>query len=192
MNMKIFFSCLLSLLFCSALSAQCELAFDEVDEFDSLRTVAAQPVSFGYVIPSLFETAKGPKYIEEGKVAIMYSENDSINSFFFTLAIPEYSFRSIEQGFNVLMKLSDGNVIGLYNVPDRGTFDKTTNMRLYLHTCILPLDMYYRLTFSTIESIRIEYKDIKRTFVLDEEQQLAIREALQCVGKTVELYPVKP
>lgn len=174
------------------LSAQCEVAFDEIDEFDSLRTVASNPVALGYMIPSLYETVDGPKLIEEGKAIVMYSENDTINSFFLTLAIPEYSYQPIESGFNVLMKLSDGEVISFYNVPDRGTFDNTTNMRLYQHTCIVPLDMFYRLTFSTIEAIRIQYKKIKRTFKLSEEQQLAIREAVQCVGRQVDLYPVKP
>lgn len=174
------------------LSAQCEVAFDEIDEFDSLRTVASNAVAFGYIIPSLYETADGPTLIEEGKAVVMYSENDSINSFFLTLAIPEYTYQPIESGFNVLMKLSDGEVISYYNVPDRGTFDEGTNMRLYQHTCIIPLDMFYRLTFSTIEAIRIEYKNIKRTFVINEEQQLAIRKAMQCVGEQVGLYPVKP
>ena len=172
--------------------AQCEIAFDEIDEFDSLRTVASQPVAFGLMVPSLFETIDGPTLIEEGKAFVMYSENDSINSFFLNLAVPEYSYRSIKPGFNVLMKLSDGEVISFYDVPDRGTFDKTTNMRLYQHVCVIPLDMFYRLTFSTIEAIRIQYKDHKRTFKLSEEQQAAIRDAMQCVGKTVDLYPVKP
>jgi len=180
------------LLISSELSAQCKVAFDEIDEFDSLRTVASDPVSFGFMIPSLFETIDGPKLIEEGKAIVIYSENDSINSFFLTLAIPEYTYQPIKAGVNVLLKLSDGEVISFYNVPDRSFFDKTTNMRLYQHTCIVPLDMYYRLTFSTIESIRIQYEKIKRTFKLSEEQQLAIREAVQCVGKQVELYPVKP
>jgi hypothetical protein len=57
---------------------------------------------------------------------------------------------------------------------------------------VVPLDMYYRLTFSKIEAIRIQYEEIKRTFKLSEDQQLAIREAMQCVGRQVELYPVKP
>lgn len=174
------------------LSAQYEVAFDEVDEFDSLRTVASNSIAFGYMIPSLYETVNGPKLIEEGKAIVMYSENDSINSFFLTLAIPEYTYEPIEAGFNVLMKLSDGEVISFYNVPDRGTFDESTNMRHYQHTVVVPLDMFYRLTFSTIEAIRIEYKKQKRTFKLTEEQQLAIREAMQCVGRQVALYPVKP
>ena len=181
------------LLLCSFdLSAQCEVAFDEIDDFDSLRTVASNPVAFGYMIPSLFETMDGPMLIEEGKAMVMYSENDSINSFFLTLAIPEYTYQPIKSGFNVLMKLSDGEVISFYNVPDKGTFDKDTNMRIYQHTCIVPLDMYYRLTFSTIEAIRIEYKNIKRTLIVSQEQQEAIRQAMQCVGERVALYPVKP
>ncbi|MCB0634030.1 MAG: hypothetical protein KDD15_30075, partial [Lewinella sp.] len=126
------------------------------------------------------------------KALVMYSQNDSINSFFLTLAIPEYTYRSIKPGNNVLMKLSDGEVISFYDIPDKGVFDEGTNMRIYQHTIVLPIDMYYRLTFSTIEAIRIEYKKVKRTFRLTEEQQVAIREAMQCVGRQVELYPVKP
>lgn len=189
---KHFFWPVLLLLFVGDLSAQCEIAFDEIDEFDSLRTVASQSVAFGYMIPSLYETVDGPTLIEEGKAFVMYSENDSINSFFLTLAIPEYTYQPIEAGFNVLMKLSDGEVISFYNVPDRGTFDNTTNMRHYQHTVVVPLDMYYRLTFSTIEAIRIQYKNIKRTFKLSEKQQTALRKAMQCVGEQVGLYPVKP
>lgn len=183
---------LLLLLLSVDLSAQCEIAFDEIDDFDSLRTVGSSSVAFGYMVPSLYETIDGPMLIEEGKAVVMYSENDSINSFFLTLAIPEYAYQPIESGFNVLMKLSDGEVISFYNVPDRGTFDDSTNMRLYQHTVIVPLDMFYRLTFSTIEAIRIEYKKLKRTFKLNEDQQLAIREAVQCVGRQVALYPIKP
>lgn len=174
------------------LLAQCEVAFDEIDDFDSLRTVSAHPVSFGFMIPSLYETVDGPKLIEEGKALAMFSQNDSINSFFLTLAIPEYTYRSIKPGHNVLLKLSDGEVISFYNVPDKGTFDEETNMRLYQHTIVLPIDMYYRLTFSTIEAIRIQYQKFKHTFRLTEQQQLALREAMQCVGRQVELYPVKP
>ncbi|GJM31111.1 MAG: hypothetical protein DHS20C18_01120 [Saprospiraceae bacterium] len=175
-----------------AVQAQCEVAIDEVDPFDSTRVVGSHPVNFGYMIPSKYELTDGPKMIEEGKMLFAYSENDSINGFFMTFAIQEYSYEPIETGHNVQMKLSDGEVLAVYNIPDNGTFDKTTNMRLYQHTCVIPLDLFYRLTFSTIEMIRIEYQKQNRIIVISEKQQKAIRAAVQCVGRKSGLYPVKP
>ncbi len=172
--------------------AQCELAIDEVDPFDSTRTIGALPVNFGYVIPSKFETAEGPKMVEEGKMLFSYTENDSINGFFMTFAVQEYNYEQIETGHNVQVKLSDGEVIALYNISDNGTFDKTTNMRIYQHTCIIPLDLFYRMTFSTIELMRIQYKKKNRIIEISKKQQEAFRAAIQCVGRHSGLYPVKP
>lgn len=177
-----------------AAQGQCKIAFDEVDKFDKTRLVGAETVAFGYLVPSLFETANGPRMVEEGRMLFTYSEHDSISSFFMTLFIPEFNYQSIEKGFNVLLKLAgeEDEIVGLYNVPDQGTFDKTLNMRLYEHTCVMPLDMFYRLAFSKIELIRIVYKNQKRTFTLSPEQQTAMQQAMHCVGKQVGLYPVKP
>jgi hypothetical protein len=172
--------------------AQCSLAVDEIDEFDSTRLIVAHPVSFGYFIPSKFETADGPKLVREGQLLFAYSENDTINSFFMTLAIPEYTFEPIEKDFNVFLKLSDGGVFRMYNVPDQGVFDDKTNMRIYQHTCVVPLDLFYRLTFSTIEKIRIVYRNQKRTIDVSPKQQEEIRKAVQCVGKATGIYPIKP
>lgn len=174
--------------------APCKIAFDEFDDFDSLRTIGAEAVSFGLFIPSRFETADGPKIIDEGKLLFMYTENDSINSFFMTLAIPEYDYQPISNDYNVFIKLLDTEteVIPLYNVPDQGTFDKGTNMRIYQHTCVVPLDLFYQLSYNKIDKIRIVYKKQKRTFTLTPEQQEAIQKAVQCVGKAAGLWPVKP
>lgn len=174
------------------LSAQCDLAVDVVDDFDSTRLISAKAVNIGYMIPSKFETLDGPKLIEEGKLLFSYTENDSINCFFITLAIAEYNYEYIDVGFNVLLKLSNGEVIGLYNVPDSGTFDKKTNMRLYQHTCVASLDLFSKLVFYNIEKIRIEYKKQRRTLTLSGKQQAEVKQAIQCVGERLGMFPVKP
>lgn len=189
-KLVLFFSLLLFI--SCQLSAQCDIAFDQIDEFDSTRTLSAKPISVGYMIPSKFETMKGPKLIEEAQILFSYAENDSINSFFMTIAIPEYNYETIETGPNVILRLSDSTVVTLYNVPDSGTFDSNTNMRLYQHTCVVSLDVFNRLTLSTIEKIRIDYKKQKRTLTISKEQQEALRSALRCVGKSAGLYPIKP
>lgn len=187
---------LVALVVCGCLTstwAQCKLGYDQIDEFDSTRMVSSLPVSCGYMIPSKFETAEGPKLIDEAKLLFSYAEHDSINSFFLTIAIQEYNYESIDPGFNVLFKLSDSTeILALYNTPDVGEFDKTTNMRLYQHTVIIPLDFFNRLTFCYIEKIRIEYKKRKRTLTLSKEQQKELQKAIHCVGKAVDLFPVKP
>lgn len=186
--------CLLSLLWISSsvLIGQCQIAFDEVDAFDSLRTVAAAHINIGNLIPSQFETENGPKIIEQGKAMFMYSERDSISSFFLLLSIPEYGYHPIDSGQNVLLKLSDEAVIGLHNFPDKGQFDKSTNMRIYTHACVVPLDLFYRLTDTYIEKIRINYHKQTRTISLSKEQQEALRSAVECVGTRIGVYPVKP
>lgn len=186
--------CLLSWLIAttSIVNAQCEIVLNEFDAFDSVRTVAAAHVNMGLMIPSLFETVDGPKIIEQGKAMFMYSEKDSISSFFMLFAISEYGYHPIDSGQNVMIKLSDGEVIALHNFPDDGQFDKSTNMRVYSHACVVPLDLFYRLTDTHIEQIRINYKKKKQTIKLSKEQQEAIRAAVECVGTEVGVYPVKP
>lgn len=194
---KLIIFCLLALMGSASAFAQskakCTLAVDEIDTFDSTHTVAAKPVNIGYQIPSQFLLDNGNnKMIEQGKALFSYSENDSINSFFLTLAMVEYKYFSIEPGFNVLLLLSNQQVVGLFNVPDKGEFDKSTNMRIYQHTCVVPLDLFYALTLQKIQSIRIEYNGYKKTLEILPEQQDAIQEAVRCVGEAVGLYPIKP
>ena len=175
-------------------TAPCQLAFDEVDDFDNQRTVGSKPINFGLLMPSLFETETGPKLIEEGKFIFMYSHTDSIYGFFMTLAIPEYEYQPISNDYNVYVKLVDSEeeVFRLYNVPDQGTFDKNTNMRVYQHTCIVPIDTYYRFAHHKIEKIRIAYKNQKRTISLNAEQQDRIQKAIRCVGEAVDMWPAQP
>lgn len=191
---------LLSALFLMAyiiLAAQdktkCQIVVDEIDSFDSTRTIAAKPINIGYQIPSQFLLDNGSnKMIEQGKAMFSYTENDTINCFFLTLAMAEHTYFSIDAGYNVLLLLSDQRVVGLLNVPDKGEFDKTVNMRIYQHTCVVPLDMFYALSTHTIEQIRIEYKGFKKTLEVLPEQQEAIRQAVRCVGEATGLYPIKP
>lgn len=173
--------------------AKCQIAVDEIDTFDSTRLIAAKPVNIGYQIPSQLLLDNGSnKMIEQGKVLFSYTENDSINCFFLTFAMAEHTYYSIESGYNVLLLLSDQRVVGLLNVPDKGEFDKSVNMRIYQHTCVVPLDFFYALTNYKIEQIRIEYKGYKKTLEILPEQQDAIREAVRCVGEASGLYPIKP
>lgn len=170
----------------------CAIAFDEVDPFDSLRIIGSKVVALGYMIPSRYELADGPKIIEEAEAILLFSENDSISGFFFQLFIPEYKLQPIKAGMNVKLLLDDDSVIGFYNVPDEGAFDRTINMRVYQHTCPIPLDYYYHLAYHKVAQIRVEYDKQNRTLILNEKQQEALRTAIQCVGQRIGLYPIKP
>lgn len=178
------------------LSAQdkvdCPIAFDEVDPFDSLRTIATETVALGYLIPSKYETVDGPKIIEEAEAILIYSENDSISGFFFNLVMPEYKLQPIPAGINVKLLLDDDSVIGFYNFPDEGEFDRTINMRVYQHTCAVPLDYYYKLAYHKVTQIRVEYERQNRTLKLNKKQQEALRTAIQCIGRHIGLYPINP
>ncbi|MDX1667100.1 MAG: hypothetical protein R3350_07720 [Saprospiraceae bacterium] len=188
-----FFSVLLVTVLTTAwATCQCDLAIDTVDEFDGTRLVSTDPFNIGYFVPSEYETTEGVKMVEEGKFAFTYSENDSISSFFMIIAAAERQYLPINSGFNVLLKLGNEQIVGLLNTPDRGTFDRNTNMRIYQHTCVVPLDIYYNLIHFPIEKIRIEYQGHKSTLTLTPEQQEKIRDSLICVGQTVGLFPVKP
>lgn len=170
----------------------CKVLMDQIDPFDSLRTIAAEPVPFGYMIPSRYETMDGPLMVEEAEAMFMYTEGDSISGFFFTLALPEYKLQSTKPGYNVMMLLADSTVIGFYTVPDEGEFTRDLNMRIYQHTSIVPLDYFYKLAFHEVLQIRVEYERQIRTLFLNEPQRLSLRRAIQCVGERTELYPIKP
>lgn len=177
------------------LNAQCKLAIDEVDPFDSTRLVVAEPVPVGYKIPSNFLLSDGTySIIDEGNAVFSWTEGDrdSIISFFFSFGIFERGYLSAEQGNSVLLAMSNKDVIGLYNVPDRGEFDKNTNMRVYTHTCYVPIDKFFVLAEHKIEAIRFRYKDKKNTVVLDQRQQDALLKAIRCVGEAVGYYPIRP
>lgn len=172
--------------------SQCVYPIDTIDEFDSTRLIVFKPVSIGYMIPSQVETANGPLMIEEAKLMFTFTQNDSIDAFLLTIAVPEWDYQPIDTDFNVWLRLSNEQVINLLNFPDRGTFDPKTNMRVYQHTCIVPVDLFYNLTHHTVEKIRILYRNKKRTLILFPEQQAALRDAVRCIGEAVGLFPLKP
>lgn len=181
------------LLLPAGLRGQCQVAVDTTDQFDGARTIVSSVINIGYLIPSEVMTPEGPKMVEEAKLLFSYSENDSISSFFITLAMPEREFFVIDSGKdNVMLALSNEEVIGLLNVPDRGHFDPATNMRLYQHTCVVPLDAFYALMYHDILSIRVRYRTYKHTITLLPQQQEAIKEAVRCVGEELGLFPAKP
>jgi hypothetical protein len=175
-----------------SLLAQCDYAIDSVDEFDSTRLVSYRPINIGYMIPSQVETDKGPMLIEEAKMLFTFTQNDSIDAFFITLAVAEHEYEPISTGFNVKFKLNNDQIFELYNIPDRGTFDPKTNMRIYQHTVLIPLDLFYNLTHHTIQRIRIRYKNKKRDIPVLPEQQEQMREAIRCIGEAIDLFPIKP
>ncbi len=170
----------------------CNVPVDTIDEFDSTRIVIYEPINIGYLVPSNYQTPEGPKMIEEGKLSFTFTQNDSINSFFLTLAVPEWEYHTVDKDFSVLLKLSNEKIVGLFNVPDRGKFDESTNMRIYHHTSVVPLDVFYSLTFHTLEKIRIRYRGYNRTIKISDEQAEEIQQAVQCIGARVNLYPIKP
>ena len=173
-------------------SAQCKPSINETDPFDSVHTVAGKTVNIGDLVPSKFETVDGPKLIEEAKLLFSFSEKDSIRSFFLIVAVQEWEYQRIQNDFNVLLLLDDGQVIELMNFSDQGTFDPTTNMRLYQHTCLIPMDLVFALTYLKIDKIRINYRDSKRTLALQAFQQEEFRKTVRCVGETSGLLPVVP
>lgn len=191
MRKAIFFLLFGCVLGTSPLNGQCEYPIDTVDVFDSTRLIAFHPITIGYLVPSQMETDDGPLMIEEAKMAFTFTQNDSLDAFFFSLLVAERGYNPIGNGFNVLFKLNNDQIVPLYNVPDRGSFDKRTNMRIYQHMLLIPHDVFYNLTHHTIELIRINYRNRKRTIELTPEQQEALRDAIRCIGEAVELFPIK-
>ena len=199
---------------CYAGTAQCDFAINEIDDFDSTHTIVTKPINIGYMIPSNFQTADGYKMIEEGKVMFTFTQNDTLNAFFLVIGLAEREFLTVEEGFNVILKveslkdtvdlgddvpkteaseeMAGAELIGLYTVPDRGDFDRKTNMRIYTHTCVVPLDQVFNLSFTGIEKIRINYKTSRHTITLSKEQRESIKKAVQCVAEAMKLFPSKP
>ncbi len=170
----------------------CPIAVDQVDPFDSLRTVASEPIILGHRMLSQYETENGPTVIPEAKAVMLFSENDTLNGFFLVLVLPEYDYKAVDQGFNVKVKLANDTIIGFYTFPDQGYFDKKTNMRHYTHTALLPMNQYYMLTTFPVQLLRVEYPKHRRTIELTAEQQQKLMEAARCVGERVGMYPINP
>ena len=158
-------------------SAQCKLiALDQVDEFDSTRVVATKPFNIGVLTPSgnLTENLEGQQLVEEGKAIFSFGNEHNIRSFFLTLAVVERKFYMIEPDYNVYLKMVDGPVIKLLNVPEDGEFDRKVLMWKYVHTCVVPLEYFFMLRDGLVEKIRIEYNDFKETIVLDTDRKSVV------------------
>ncbi len=179
---------------CINLFAQpsCQIANDEIDPFDSLRTVNSASMPLGNMLVSQVETIDGPKLAPESEAMVMFTQNDSLNVLFLHLELPEYHYVRTKPGFNIKLKMASDTIIGLYTVPDLGNFSSDTNMRHYQHTGLVPMDLYYLLTSDKVALLRVEYENHRRTIALNEEQQLALREAFRCVGERVGWYPFAP
>ena len=177
------------------LNAQCDSIRQFVDEFDSTLVVSTPRVNIGYLVASNFQTLDGFKMVEEGKALLSYSSNDSIGSFFLTLALAEQNFQTIGSGdMNRVMIMTDSSQIKpVLNFSDRGTFDSGTNMRIYNHTCVIPMDLFYLFTVDPIAKFRVYYDGgYQRTVTLTPEQKKQLLEHLICLGTEVGLFPQKP
>lgn len=178
----------------STFYAQCEYVVNGVDSFDSTYNVIMPSISTGLLIPSNFETVDGIKIVEESKVVFAFSEDDKseVISLFMIIGALEREYLSIDPGENVLLAFADSTVVGLMNYPNKGNFDKSTNMRIYQHTTVLPFDIYYKFLRSDLVGIRIRYKNKKRDIVISPEQSEKIKKYLMCLGEAIGLYPLAP
>lgn len=187
---------LLFSLYSSGLFAQCDIAIDEHDEFDSTRLVASQPMNIGFLIVSgnVPEDLEGKEYVEEAKAVFSYSDEKNIRSFFLSIMVAERKFHMIDDDFNVFLKFKDGNIVSLLNVPEDGEFDREILMWKYLHTAVVPLEIFHALKNELVEKIRINYKNYKKTIELEEAQQLALQAAVKCVEERLinDLKEIRP
>ncbi|MBI1226326.1 MAG: hypothetical protein GC192_13915 [Bacteroidetes bacterium] len=191
--MKYLLPFLLLLVISFSADAQCKLiALDQVDEFDSTRVVASKPFNIGVLVPSgnVAEGLDGQETVEEGKAIFSFGNEHNIRSFFLTLAVVERKFYMIEPDYNVYLKMVDGPVIKLLNVPEDGEFDRKVLMWKYVHTCVVPLEYFFMLRDGLVEKIRIEYNDFKETIVLDEKQQKTLQASVKCVEERLNSGPV--
>lgn len=169
--------------FCQGLTAQCDIAINTLDDFDSTRLVASQPMNIGFMIVSgnVTEDLEGEEYVEEAKAIFSYSDEKKIRAFFLSIAVAERKFHMINEGFNVLLKFKNGQIFTLLNAPENGEFNRDVLMWNYLHTCVIPLEVFHMLKGGLLEKIRINYKNYKKTIELEEGQQKVLQEAVRCV-----------
>ncbi len=191
-----FFASFLPFLFYNNINAQCSIAIDKHDEFDSTRLVATHPMNLGFLIVSgnVPEDLEGKEYVEEAKALFSYSDEKNIRSFFLSLLVVERKFHMIGNDFNVSLKFKDGQIITLLNTPENGEFDRDVLMWKYLHTCVVPLEIFHMMKNDLVEKIRINYKNYKKTIELEESQQLALQEAVKCVEERLmdDLKKIRP
>ncbi len=162
----------------------CKIAVDSTDEFDSTRIVTTETLVLGYMVPTqnLTEELDGKTLTEEAKTIFTYAEGtNNVRSFFLTLVVTEYDYLKIDNGYSVYLKLTNGKIVKLYNVPDNGELNRDIIMWLYQHTCVVPLEIYHLLKHEKVEKIRINYENAKRTIVLNEEQQTELQRLVLCV-----------
>lgn len=173
----------------------CQVALDTLDEFDSTRMIATLPIDIGYLVPTknLAEDFGGKNLTEEAKVVFSYAESaDNIRSFFLTMVVVEHQYLNIKNDLNVFFKLENGEIIKVYNVPDRAELNKDIIMWMYQHTCVIPLEVFHILKNEKVEKIRINYEGFKRTIGLDPEQRQALQDAVSCVDERLRMKVAKP
>ncbi len=175
----------------------CKIAFDQIDDFDTTRVIAAQPIVLGNftLTGNMTEDLEGLTYTEEAKAIVSYADSeDKVRSFFLTLGTVERQFVSIDKGFNVLLKFSDGPIMELFNVPMEPEFDREILMWKFMHTCVVPLEVFHMMKNSLVEKIRINYDNYKSTIILEPKQQLAIQQAVKCIEDRLKKDPrnIKP
>lgn len=184
------------LLLCSTGAfAQCKIVLDTLDQFDTTRIIAAKPIDIGLLVPTgnVAEDLKGQETAQEGKAIFSFANENKIQSFFLTLGVVERKFYMIEPDYNVMLLFSDGNILKLLNVPDQPEFDRGILMWKYVHTCVIPLEIFQMMKNTTVEKIRINYKDYKSTIVLEPKQQKALQDAVHCVEERLARdEPIKP
>ncbi|MCC6725163.1 MAG: hypothetical protein IT258_11685 [Saprospiraceae bacterium] len=164
-------------------SAQCKIALDTIDEFDTTRLIATKPFNIGYLVPTgnVAEGFDGKETVEEGKAIFSFGNQNHIRSFFLTLAVVERKFYMMDADYNVYLKMKDGQILKLLNVPEDGEFDRKIMLWKYVHTCVVPLEYFHALRNGLVEKIRIEYTNYKQTIVLEDKQAQALQDAVKCV-----------
>lgn len=174
---------LLSLAAAPDLTAQCKIALDTLDAFDSSRIIAAKPVTLGFLVPTgnVEEGLEGKQQVEQAKAIFSYATQTDTTSFFLTLGVVERKFFLTQTDFNVLLLFADGNIISLLNVPDQPEFDRDILMWKYVHTCVVPMDAFQMLKNTPLDKIRIVYPGFKQTIALEAPQQQALEQAVLCV-----------
>jgi len=173
----------------------CQISLDTLDEFDSTRMIATLPIKIGYLVPTknLTIDEEGQQVTDEAKAVFSYAESaNNIRSFFLTLAVVEHQFLNISNDFNVIFKLKNGQLVEIYNVPDRAELNRDIIMWMYQHTLVIPLEVYHILKNDKVEKIRINYEGYKRTIVLEPNQQEDLQRAVRCVEERLRRDIAKP
>lgn len=173
----------------AVVSAQCNIALDTLDEFDSTRLIAAAPVTLGYLVPTgaLAEDLEGEIYAEEAKAIFSYANENNIRSFFLTIGVIEHKFHMIENDYTVYLKFASGPILKVYNEPDEPEFNRDLVMWKMVHTCVIPIDIFHMMKRDKVEKIRIVYNDYKSTIVLSPAQQDALQKSVLCVEERLNM-----